>query len=81
MAGSEQLLVRARALGLYARLLRVQRRTFSRDWQLINGTASGMERTTHWLAARARTRTEFEAGRAISDPKVRQQVWHLRVGG
>lgn len=38
-AGPEQLLlVRGRALGLYARLLRVQRRTFARDGQLIDGT-------------------------------------------
>lgn len=40
-AGPEQvlLLARGRALGLYARLLRAQRRTFARDWQLIDGTA------------------------------------------
>ena len=74
-AGPEQLLLaRGRALGLYARLLRVQRRTFARDWQLIDGTVVASCGTTHWLAARAKTREEFEAGRAIGDPSVCQQV-------
>lgn len=30
--------LRAQALGLYKRLLKVQRKAFGRDWQLVSGT-------------------------------------------
>lgn len=53
---------------VFARLLRVQRKTFAGDTLLINGTISGEHHDDRVsLAARTQTRQEFEAGRKYSN--------------